>query len=83
MTLRHRISFRVNSTDIDNQYDLYSITCADRSSVLEDVDFAVSYAIVAGIRSLCILVAITYTEGLINFVLDISNAFQNNILIYL
>ena len=27
--LRPRISFRVKKTDIDNQYDIYSRTCAD------------------------------------------------------
>ena len=37
-----RISFRVKTTDIDNQYDLYSITCADGSSMLEGIDFTVS-----------------------------------------
>ena len=27
--LRTRKSFRVKTTDIDNQYDIYSIKCAD------------------------------------------------------
>ena len=40
--LRSRFSFKVNITDIDNQYDLYSITCADGSSMLEGIDFTVS-----------------------------------------
>ena len=45
--------------------------------MLERVGFTVSYAPVAGIRSLRIIIAIESTEGLILFVLDISNNFQN------
>ena len=47
-----RIYFRVKTTDIDNQYDLYSRTCEDGSSMLDGVDFTESYAPVADIRSL-------------------------------
>ena len=79
--LRPRISFRVKTADIDNQYDIHSRTCADVSSMLEGVDFTVSYAPVAGIHSIRIIIAIASEEGLIIFVLDISNAFQNIILI--
>ena len=78
--LRPRIPFRVKTTYIDNQYELYSITCTDVSSMLEGVDFTVSYAPVSGIRSLHIIIEIAYVEGLVLFVLDISNAFQNIIL---
>ena len=39
--------------------------------------FSVSYATVAGIFSLCIIISIESEEGLTVFVLDISNAFQN------
>ena len=53
-----RISFRVKTTDIYNKYYLYSITCSDRSSVLEVVDFTFSYAPVAGIKSICIIISI-------------------------
>ena len=69
----------MNKTDIGNKYELYYRTCADISSILEGVDFNVSYAPVAGIFSLCITTAIASEEGLIIFVLDISNTFQNNI----
>ena len=67
-------------TDIDNQYDIYSITCADVSSMIQGVDFTVSYAPVAWIQSLFIITAIVSAEGAIIFVLDISDAFQNTIL---
>ena len=78
--LRPRIYFRLKTTDIYNQYDLYSRTCVDRSSVREEVDFTVSYAPAAGICSLRIIIAIASAKGLILFVLDISNDFQNTIL---
>ena len=80
--LKTRISIRVKTTDIDNQYDIYSRTCADRSSMIEGVEFTVSYAPVAGICSICIIIEIVSAEGLIIFFLDISNAFQNTILPY-
>ena len=56
--LRPGIYFRVKTTDIDNQYDIYYRTFADLSSMLEGVDFTVSYTPVAGIHSLCIIIKI-------------------------
>ena len=47
--------------------------------MFEGVDFILSYALVAGISSLRISIVIASAEGLIIFVLDTSNAFQNNI----
>ena len=67
-------------TDINNQYEPYSRTCAYVSSVLEGVDFTVSYAPVAATRSFHIIIAIASVEGLVIFLLDISNAYQNTIL---
>ena len=48
--------------------------------MLEVFDFTISYAPVAGYRSLCIIIEIASAEGIIIFVLDISNAFHNTIL---
>ena len=42
--LHPRISFRVNNTEIDNQYDIYSMTCANILSMIDNVDFTVSCA---------------------------------------
>ena len=78
--LHQRISFRVRTTDIDNKYDIYSRTCADGSSIIEGADFIVSYAPVSGVISLCIIISIASKERLIISILDIYNAFQNNIL---
>ena len=75
-----RIYFSVKTTDIDNQYDIYSRICADGSSMLEVVYFTVYYAPVSGIYSLRISIAISSSEVLVLFVLDISNDFQNTIL---
>ena len=48
--------------------------------MLEVIGFTVSYALVSGIISLCIIVTIASAEGLILFVLEISNSFQNTTL---
>ena len=48
-TLLSRIYFRVKTPYIGNKYELYSRTCADESSMLEGVDFTVSYSLVADI----------------------------------
>ena len=72
-----RIYFRLKTFDIDNQYDIYSRTCADGLSILEGVDFTVSYTHVSNIRSLHIIIAIASEEGLVLYLLDIPNAFQN------
>ena len=65
--LHPRIYFRLNKIVIDNKYDLYSIAFADISSTIERVDFTVSYAPVAVIRYLIIIVAIDSAKGLITF----------------
>ena len=48
--------------------------------MIEGVELTVSYAPVADIRSICIIIEIASSKGLIIFVLDIPNAIQNNIL---
>ena len=55
--------FSGKTTYIDNHYDLYIITCADVSFMLEAVGFTVSYALVAVIHSLHIIICIEYVEG--------------------
>ena len=61
------ISFRVKTTYIENQYDIYSRTCEDGSSMLEGAVFTFSYEKVAGIISLCIIIFIVSAENLIIF----------------
>ena len=48
--------------------------------MLEVVEFTFSYSPATGISSLCIITVITSVEGVIIFVLDISNSLQNTIL---
>ena len=76
-----RISFRVKKIYIDDKYELYSRTCAYGSSIIEGVDFTVSYTQVTGIISLHIIIGIASEEGLIIFTLYIYNALQNTILL--
>ena len=73
------ISLSVKTTYIDNKYDLYSIACVNGSSIIEGVDFTISYAsdekldpFVYTCHFLCRI--INY------FVSDIYNAFQNTIM---
>ena len=63
-----RKSFRVNTTGIDNQNDLYFRTCADASSILEGFDSTISYAPVSGIIYIHIIIDIISAEDLIIFV---------------
>ena len=79
--LHPSISLRVNKTSFDNQYDLYSRTFTDGSSMIELVDFTVSYAPVDGIFSLRIIISVA-SEEIFFLKLDFSNAFQNIILPY-
>jgi hypothetical protein len=71
---------RRSHTTIPNQYDLYARTCADGSTQRQNVDFINSYSPVASINSLCILLNLAASEGLLISILDISNAFQNGII---
>ena len=48
--------------------------------MIKGVEFTVSYAPVAGIRPLHIIIKLASTEGLIIFVLEIYNTFQNTTL---
>ena len=78
--MRPIIYFRIKTNYIYNQYDIHSRTCTNGSSIFDVVDFTISYAPVAVILSLCIIIAIASAEGLVIFVLEISKAFQNTIL---
>ena len=63
--LRPSISFRVEITDIDIQYELYTTTCAYVSSLLEVVDLTNLNARASGIIYLRIIIIITSAEVLI------------------
>ena len=65
LKMRIRISFRIKTIGIENQYDSYWRTCADGSSILEVVYFTVLYTPVASIKSLIIVIIIAYVEEMI------------------
>jgi hypothetical protein len=50
--LRSRAACRVKNTSIAHHYDLFARTCADRSTMKENVDFTDSYSPVASIDSI-------------------------------
>ena len=58
------IYFRIKTTDIHNQYEIYPRTCTYGLFVLEGVELNVSYSLVAGFRYLCIIISIESVEGL-------------------
>ena len=70
------IYFRVNKTDIDDQYKLYSRTYAYGSSVIEGGYFTVLFAPFVGAIYFCIIITIASVEGLNIFVLEVFNTFN-------
>ena len=50
--------------------------------MLEGIDFTVSYAPVANIQSIRVIIAIAAAEGMTIHILDISNAFQSTVIAY-
>jgi hypothetical protein len=80
MVLRPRVTCKVKDTLVPNQYDLYARTCADGSTQRENIDFTDSYSLVASIDSICLLLNLAASKGLLISIMDISNAFQNSII---
>ena len=78
--IRPRITFTVKTSDIYNQYELYSRTCTYGLSVLEGGDLPVLYAPVVGIRSLHVIIAIASAEDLIFF--SLTSPIPSKILVY-
>ena len=48
--------------------------------MIEGDEFTVSYTHVASIKYIRIIISITYAEGMIVFILDISNIFKNTVI---
>jgi len=74
MVLRPRVTCKVKDTLVPNQYDLYARTCADGSTQRENIDFTDSYSLVASIDSICLLLNLAASKGLLISIMDISNA---------
>ena len=78
--LSPRIAFAIKLTPVDHFYELSSRICADGSTMQEGIDFFCSYAPVCDGDSFRLVIAIAAEEGMIGYFLDISNAFQTNVI---
>ena len=54
--------------------------CADGSRMIEGIDFDLSYAPVIDGNSLMLMIALATSKGMVFYFLDISNAFQTNVI---
>ena len=78
--LSPRIAFAIKLTPVNHFYELSSRICANGSRMEEGIDFHCSYAPVCDGDSFRLVVAIAAEEGMIGYFLDISNAFQTNVI---
>jgi len=75
-----RVTFKVKDTNVENNYELYCRTCANGSTMKENVDYQNSYSPVGSIDSIRLLLSIAASRRWILNALDISNAFQTSII---
>ena len=78
--LRPRLSCEVRITDTDHYYELEIRLCADGSRMVVGIDYDLSYAPVIDGDSLLLMIALATSKGWTFYFLDISNAFQSNII---
>ena len=78
--LRPRLTCEVKITDSDNYYELKVRMCADGSRMIMGLDYDLSYAPVIDGDILLLMIAVSTSLGMTFYFLDISNAFQSNII---
>ena len=78
--LRPRLTCEVRITDTDNYYEEKIRLCADGSRMVMGVDYDLSYAPVIDGDILLLMIAVATSMGMVFYFLDISNAFQSNII---
>ena len=78
--LSPRIAFAIKLTPVDHFYELSSRICANGSKMEEGIDFYCSYAPVCDADSFRLVIAVAAEEGMVGYFLDISNAFQTNVI---
>ena len=77
--LRPRISCEVKITDSMHYYEIKCRLCADGSNMVVGVDYDLSYAPVIEGDALFLILAFVASLSIPLYFLDISNAFQSNI----
>ena len=78
--LRPRLTCEVKITDSEDYYELKYRMCADGSRMVEGLDYDISYAPVIYGDSLLLMIALAASKKLTFYFLDISNAFQSNVI---
>ena len=75
-----RLSFDVKITDVIDFYELRYRICANGSRIIEGQDYGIPYALTTNEESLRFMVVISSEENKELLFIDISNAFQTNII---
>ena len=78
--LRPRLTCEVRITDSDNYYELKVRLCADGSRMVVGIDYDLSFAPVIDGDTLLLMIAVATSKRMKFYFLDISNAFQSNII---
>ena len=78
--LRPRLTCEVRITDTDHYYEEKIRFCTDGSRMVMGVDYDFSYASVIDWDILLLMIAVATSLGMVFYLLDISNAFQSNII---
>ena len=75
-----RLTFEVRITDLPTFFELKVRLCADGSRMVMGLDYDLSFAPVIDSPSLHFMIAIATSEGMTFYFIDISNAFQTNVI---
>ena len=75
-----RITFEVKITDIPTFYELKCRFCGNGSIMIEGPDYDLSFASVVDGPHLFFMIAISTAENMVLYFVDISNAFQTNVI---
>ena len=78
--LSTRLSFEVKITDVQDYYEIKVRMCADRSRMVQGVDFSISYTPTVNSDSLRLIIIIAASKGKNIIFIDASNTFQKKII---
>ena len=78
--LRPRVTCEIKITDSTDYYEAKCCLCADGSRMVLGIDYDISYAPVIESDALLLMIAVASSRKLTFYFLDISNAFQSNVI---
>ena len=79
LIINPRVTFEVRIIDIPTFFELKCRFCAKGSKMVEELDYDLSFAPVIDGPHLYFMIAIATAEDMILYFVDISNAFQTNV----